>query len=170
MFLVNNTEINIRLDAHEERLRSMEEKLEKQQEESRKYQEESRKRQKENEDLTARHNTLLQIVAENSPHLLELFLRHNLGRLDRIGPGSVYLFVRFSRREELENLWQMYETGSLKFEITEILNADQSRGAAGNINIQIYIDHKEYLRGMEVFKQQGKILSALVGVLNTILF
>ena len=128
-YFTDDAEIKIRLDTLEERTRNLE----------------------------AANTKLLQIIQENLPHLHELFQKNDLGRLEKVASGSVYLFIQISQRKELENLWKMYANGELKDEITKILHSGTSHEAAGNI--QVYIDHEEYLRVKKAFEQQGKMFN-----------
>ena len=109
--------------------------------------------EEETRNLKVANAILLQIIQENLPHLQELFKKNNLGNLERVASGSVYLFIQISQHKELENLWKMYENGELKDEIAKILHSGTSQAAAGNI--QVYIHHEEYLRVKEAFEQQG---------------
>ena len=109
----------------------------------------------------------LRRVQEKIELLRTLFETNLLGSLqDRIEFGSVYLFVRISFREELENLWKMYKNDELKEEITNILYPSTCHAAPENVNV--CIDDEEYFRSMEAFGQQGKMFTCFVYQVSTI--
>ena len=68
-----------------------------------------------------RDRCLLDLIVNHLPELKELLAENDLGRLHSYGPGSVYLFVRFSKCQQMEKLWKMYEDGSLKNALGDFL-------------------------------------------------
>ncbi|XP_072035535.1 sterile alpha motif domain-containing protein 9-like [Amphiura filiformis] len=100
---------------------------------------------------------LIQAFTEQKSVLARFFAESDIGKIDRVSYGSIYIFVRFSKRQQLEKLWQMYENGNLQIELTNIILARESQTdeERANSNLKVSVDQDEYLRGIQHFDQVG---------------
>ncbi|XP_072049536.1 trehalase-like isoform X1 [Amphiura filiformis] len=92
---------------------------------------------------------LIQAFNEQKSIVERFFATNCIGRIDRVAYGSIHIFIRFSKREQLDNFWQMYKTGLLKNELTRIILArDEDRAI---LNLKVSADEAEYERGIHHF-------------------